>query len=389
MPDEATPAEAPAKAPHGLKTAGIVAALVAAGVIAAGTMVRAHDTDSAQSWSDARAVPTVHLVPVKASSASDALTLPGTMQAWNAAKLYARVGGYVSAWYKDIGAQVGAGTPLGKIDTPELDQQIVSARAALVSAQAHAGLARSTAARWNDLLTDNSVSKQEVDEKNGDLAVRNAAVMAARADLGRLIAQKAFSTVRAPFAGTVTVRSADIGDLVGPGASVQTPMFAVADTGRIRIYVNVPQSYSAAITPGLSATLTVPDYPGRTFAAHVVGSSGAINTQSGTFQVQLIADNRDGALRPGGYAQVSFDVRGQSGTVQIPSSTLLFRAQGTQIATVGAHHHIHLRPITIGRDLGQTVEVTSGLPATQKIVDNPPDSIAEGQLVRVEGGTHG
>lgn len=384
---QAEPLQAPA--PKGLKTAGIVAVVAAIGVVAAGALVRRGDTHEAQSWSDARSVPTVHLIAAEGSSASDALTLPGTMQAWNAAKLYARVGGYVSAWYKDIGAAVGAGTPLGRIDTPELDQQIVSARAALVSAQAHASLARSTAARWNDLLTDNSVSKQEADEKNGDLAVRNAAVQSARADLGRLLAQKAFSTVRAPFAGTVTSRNSDIGDLVGPGASVQQPMFSVADTRKIRIYVNVPQNYSAGMTPGLTATLTTPDYPSRSFSAHVIGNSGAIAQQSGTFQVQLIADNSDGALKPGGYAQVKFDVRGQSSTVQIPSSALIFRAQGTQVATVSADRHIHLRSISVGRDLGQTVEVTSGLSGAQQIVDNPPDSLADGELVRVEDKTHG
>ncbi|MES2020453.1 MAG: efflux RND transporter periplasmic adaptor subunit [Pseudomonadota bacterium] len=375
--------------PKGLKTAGIVALVAAAGVVATGTVLRFHETREAQTWSDARSVPTVHLVAITSSAASDTLALPGTMQAWNMAKLYARVGGYVSGWYKDIGAPVAAGMPLGRIDTPELDQQIIAARAALVSAQAHAGLARSTAARWNDLLTDNSVSKQEADEKNGDLAVRNAAVLSARADLGRLLALKTFATVRAPFAGTVTLRSADIGDLVGPGATSQQPMFVVADTRRIRIYVNVPQSYSATMTPGLPATLSVPDYPGRSFTAHVVGNSGAIAPQSGTFQVQLTADNPDGALRPGGFAQVSFNVRGQTQTVQIPSTTLLFRAQGTQVATVDATHHIHLQRVTLGRDLGPTVEVLSGLSPTQKIVDNPPDSLTDGQLVRVDGGARG
>lgn len=375
--------------PKGLRSAGVVALLLAGGVIVAGMFVRFHDTSEAQTWSDARSIPTVHLVAPKAAAASDALSLSGTMQAWNMAKLYARVPGYVSAWYKDIGASVGAGTPLGRIDTPELDEQITSARAALVSAQAHAQLARSTAARWNDLLTDNSVSKQEADEKNGDLAVRNAAVLSARADLGRLLAQKAFSTVRAPFAGTVTARTADIGDLVGPGATVQQPMFAVADTHQIRVYVSIPQSYSAVITPGLAATLTVPDYPGSRFDARVVGTSQAISPQSGTFQVQLIAANPNNALRPGGFAQVDFDVRGQASTVQIPSTTLLFRAKGTQVATVGPDHHIHLQQVTLGRDLGQTVEVQSGLAPNQKIVDNPPDSLSDGQLVRIDGGANG
>lgn len=377
-----TPAAAPA-APRGLKIAGVVAAIVAVGVVAIGTIDRSGDAHAAQSWSDARSVPTVHLVMVKSSSASDGLTLPGTMEAWNAARLYARVGGYVKDWYKDIGANVPAGTPLGSIETPELDQQIAQARADLASARANAGLAKSTAARWNDLLTDHSVSAQEADEKNGDLAAKNAAVQGAEANLNRLLALQSYATVRAPFAGVVTVRNAEIGDLVGPGATTQQPMFAVADVHRIRLYVSVPQSYSSAMKPGLDATLTVPDYPGRTFDAHVIGTSGAINSQTGTLQVQLVADNPGEVLKPGGYAQVSFAVPGQPGTVTIPSSTLVFRAAGTQIAMVGAGDRIHMQPVTLGRDLGGTVEVTSGLGQNARIVDNPPDSIAQGELVRV------
>jgi len=375
--------------PRGLKAAGIVAAIAALGIVAVGTISRAGATRDAQHWSDARSVPTVHLVAVKPSAASDALTLPGTMQAWNAARLYARVSGYVRGWYRDIGADVAAGTPLGSIDTPDLDQQIVQARADLASARANAGLARSTAARWNDLLASNSVSRQEADEKNGDLAVKNAAVRGAAANLGRLLAMKAYATVRAPFAGVVTARTADIGDLVGPGAATQQPMFSVADVRRIRVYVSVPQAYSAAMTPGLAATLIVPDYPGRTFTAHVIGTSGAINSQTGTLQVQLVAENPGEVLKPGGYAQVRFAVPGQAGTVMIPSSTLVFRAAGTQVATVGPGDRVRMRRVTLGRDLGGTVEVTSGLGAGARIIDNPPDSIAGGELVRVGTGDHG
>lgn len=385
MQNEAV-SHAPA-APRGLKIAGVVAAVVAAGVVVAGVVSRSSEAHEAQHWSDARSVPTVHLVAVKASAASDGLTLPGTMEAWNAARLYARVGGYVKAWYKDIGADVPAGTPLGSIETPELDQQIAQARAALASARANAALARSTAARWNDLLASASVSRQEADEKNGDLAARNADVQGAEANLNRLLAQKAYATVRAPFAGVVTARNADIGDLVGPGASNQQPMFAVADVHRIRLYVNVPQAYSAAMRPGLGATLSVPDYPGRSFDAHVIGTSGAIDSRTGTLQVQLVADNPGEVLKPGGYAQVKFAVPGQAGTVTIPSSTLVFRAAGTQVAMVGPGDRIRLQPVTLGRDLGGTVEVVSGLSSAARIVDNPPDSIAPGELVRVgEGG---
>ncbi len=377
------------RAPKGLRIAGIVAVLIAAAVVILGVIERTRDTQAAASWSNARAVPTVHLVTVGTSANTSGLTLPGTMEAWNAAKLYARVGGYVKAWYRDIGASVVAGTPLGLIDTPELDQQIAQARADLASARANAGLARSTAARWNDLLSTASVSKQEADEKNGDLAVKTAAVQGARAALGRLLAQRDYATVRAPFAGIVTQRNAEIGDLVGPGASVQQPLFAVADVHRIRIYVNVPQAYASAMRPGLMATLTMPDHPGRSYPARVVGTSGSIAQQSGTLQVQLVADNPQDALKPGGYAQVRFAVPDQAGTVTIPSSALIFRAQGTQVALVGPDDHVRMQPVTLGRDLGGTLEVTAGLGAGQRIVDNPPDSLAQGETVRIGTADHG
>jgi RND family efflux transporter MFP subunit len=370
-------------APKGLKIAGIVALFVAGGVVVAGTMSRANETATAQNWSDARAIPTVHLVDVAASSAAAGLSLPGTMQAWNDARLFARVNGYLHAWTKDIGAHVSAGTELGSIDTPELDQQIVQARADLASARANAGLARSTAGRWNDLLSSNSVSKQEADEKNGDLAVKNAAVQSAAANLDRLLAQKTFATVRAPFAGVVTTRTADIGDLVGPGATSQQPLFSVADVRKIRVYVSVPQAYSARMVPGVTAELTVPDYPNRSFPATIVANSGAIDPQSGTFQVQLVVGNPGAVLKPGGYAQIVFDATGQTGMVQIPSSALLFRAQGTEVAMVGRDAHVRMQKVVVGRDLGSAVEVASGLTAQDRVVDNPPDSIAQGELVRI------
>lgn len=385
MPDAAS-----AAAPRGLKTAGIVAALLAAAVVGASVLTRSHDVDAATRVSDAQSIPTVHLIAAKGGAASDTLDLPGTMQAWNAARLYARVSGYVRGWTQDIGATVAAGAPLGTIDTPELDQQIVEARAALASAKAHAGLARSTAARWNDLLTTASVSKQEADEKNGDLAVKIAAVREAQAALGRLEAMKSFAVVRAPFAGVVTARNLDIGDLVGPGSGgSQQPMFAIADTRRIRIYVSVPQADSAAVHPGMSATLAVPAFPGRRFPARVTGASGAVDAQTGAFQIELQADNPGDLLKPGGFAQVSLNVPGQGGGVEVPSSVLLFRAGGSEVATLDANQRVRLRHVQIGLDKGQTVQILAGLHAGERIVDNPPDSLAEGELVRVGGGAHG
>ncbi len=375
--------------PKGLKAAGIVAAVVAACVVAAGAMTRANDHLTAAKWSDARTIPTVHLVSVKPSQSSYGLVLPGTIQAWYAAKLYARVGGYLKGWYRDIGAEVPAGLALAQIDTPELDQQIAQARADVVNVRANAALSKSTAARWNDLLTTNSVSQQEADEKNADLASKNATVLAAKANLDRLLASKVFATVRAPFAGVVTVRNADIGDLVGPGTTTQQPLFAVADVHKVRVYVSVPQAYSASMNDGRPATLSLPDYPGRTFPAHISGNSGAINTQTGTFEVELLADNPGKLLKPGGYAQVRFDVPGEAGTVQIPSSALIFRAQGPQVALIGPGDHVRMQSVTLGRDLGGTVEVTSGLPRDARIVDNPPDALAQGDLVRVGAGARG
>lgn len=376
-------------APKGLKTAGAVAGITAIAIVIAGLALRSNEAVQAGEWTKARSIPTVHLVPVTTSQGSDDLTLPGTMAAWNAARLYARVNGYVRSWSKDIGANVSAGTPLGFVDTPELDQQIVEARATLARAKASASLAASTARRWNDLLTDHSVSQQEADEKNGDMAVKRAAVQGAEAQLDRLLATKSYATIRAPFAGVVTVRNADIGDLVGPGVSGAQPMFAVADVSRIRLYVSVPQSYSASMKPGLSASVTVPDFPGRSFTAHVVGTSHAINPQTGTLQVQLLADNAGAALNPGGYAQVIFAVPGQRGAVTVPSSALVFRAAGMQVATVGSDSRIRLLPVTIGRDQGGTVQIISGLSPDAHIVDNPPDSISTGELVSVDGKRHG
>ena len=380
MSHDTTPAAA---RPRGLVVAGVVALIVAIAVVVFGVAGRSHDVTATQDWSNAQAVPAVHLVAATAGGAGDALTLPGTMQAFTAAKLYARTSGYLKAWDKDIGARVAAGTVLGLIDTPELDQQIIQARADLASARANRSLSATTAARWTKLLDTNSVSRQEADEKSGDLAVKSALVNAAEANLNRLLATKRFATITAPFAGIVTARNADIGDLVGGGGSGSEPLFTVADVRRIRIYVNVPQNSSAALKPGLAATLTLPDYPGRTFPATVVATAGAISGQSGTLLVQLIADNPHGELKPGGYAQVSLGVPDQAAAVEVASSVLIFRGHGAQVATVDAAGRVRLHAIVIGRDLGPRVEVTAGLTAGERVVDTPPDSIADGERVRV------
>ena len=373
--------------PRGLARAGLITTGLVALVLVGGIYVRTRDSHEAQATSDSQARPSVHLMTPTAAGKMDELVLPGTMQAWFTAHIYARVGGYVHAWTRDIGADVGKDAPLATIDTPELDQQIIQARATLDRARAEAALARSTAARWNDLVKSKAVSVQETDEKNADAKTHAAAVEEAVAALGRLLAMKGYATVRAPFAGLVTQRNADIGDLVGPGASNQTPMFAMADERRIRIYVNVPQQYSAAMHTGLTATLKLPDYPDQTFPATLTDQSFAIDQRSGSLQVQLKTDNPGFKLKPGGYAEVHFALPGASQRLIVPSGALVLRDHGSQVATVTADGRVHLIPVIIGRDLGGKVEINSGLTPGTRLIANPPDSISEGEAVRVEA-TH-
>jgi RND family efflux transporter MFP subunit len=371
--------------PRGLARFGVIAAGLAALVLVGGIYVRSRDSHEAQVTSDDTARPSVHLITPTTAGKMNELVLPGTMQAWFTAHIYARVGGYVHAWTRDIGADVGKDAPLATIDTPELDQQIIQARATLERARAEAALARSTATRWNDLVKSKAVSVQETDEKNADAKTHAAAVDEAAAALGRLLAMKGYATVRAPFAGLVTQRNADIGDLVGPGATNQTPMFAMADERRMRIYVNVPQEYSAAMHNGLTATLKLPDYPDQTFPATLTDQSFAIDQRTGSLQVQLKTDNPGFKLKPGGYAEVHFALPGAGDRLIVPSGALVLRDHGSQVATVTGNGRVHLIPVIIGRDLGGKVEINSGITAGTRLIANPPDSISEGEVVRVEG----
>lgn len=375
--------------PQGLARVGLVAVLLAVLVIAGGVYVRWQEGHEAQAVSEHQARATVRLITPTTSGTANELVLPGTMQAWFTAHIFARVGGYVRVWYKDIGADVGQNAALAVIDTPELDQQIIQARATLDRVRAEAGLARSTAARWNDLLKSKAVSIQETDEKNAEAKTHGAAVEEASAALGRLLAMKSYATIRAPFAGLVTQRNADIGDLVGPGATNQTPMFTMADERRIRVYVNVPQQYSAAMHAGLTATLKLPDYPGQTFAATLTDQSFAIDQRSGALQVQLKTDNPGFKLKPGGYAEVHFALPGAGERLIVPSGALVMRDHGSQVATVTTQGRVHLIPIVIGRDLGGKVEINSGIAPGTRIVANPPDSISEGEAVEIASGPAG
>jgi RND family efflux transporter MFP subunit len=323
------------------------------------------------------------VVTPQGTDAGDALVLPGNVQAFNSAPLYARTNGYVSKWFVDIGSPVKAGQLMATIDAPEVDQQLAAARADLQTAKANESLASTTATRWTTLLQKDAVSKQESDEKTGDFAAKRAVTNAAAANVSRLVATQGFSRIIAPFAGVVTSRSTQIGQLVTAGSAAAQPLFTVSDVSRMRIYVRVPQSYSAEVHPGLHAALTLPEYPDRTFDAVLTRTADAVDQQSGTVLVELQAANGDGALKPGAYAQVKFPISGTSGSVTIPASAVLYRSDGTLVATVGPGNKVVMHPIKIGRDSGDKLEVTAGLSKSDKLIDSPPDSISNGDPVKI------
>ncbi|HSZ51162.1 MAG TPA: efflux RND transporter periplasmic adaptor subunit [Caulobacteraceae bacterium] len=373
------------RAPRRLRTVGIAALAVAGGLVAWGLMTRVHANQQVATWTQQAMVPDVKVFDLANMSTGGDLVLPATIQAFYDAPIHARVPGYLKKWYADIGTRVKAGQVLADIDTPDLDQQLAQAQADLATAQANEQLSDVTAKRWNSLLTRNAVSRQETDEKNGDLAAKRSLVNAAQANVERLKALESFKHIVAPFAGVVTTRSTDIGALIVVGGVTDVPLFSVADESQLRIYVNVPQSYTAQIRPGMMASFTVPEHPGEVFHAPLKASADAVNTQSGTLLLQLQIDNSDGKLKPGDYAQVQFDLPAQAGVLQVPATALTFRNTGMAVAVVGPHDRAIIKPVQVGRDFGATVQVNSGLSPTDKIIDNPPDSLETGDLVRVTG----
>jgi len=381
------PTELVALSPKGvrrLKIAGIVGAGIAAVIVVSGLVTRLQAGRDVSKWTAAQAIQTVSVVQPEYSSSAKSLTLPGTLDAFYDAPIYARVPGYLQIWYKDIGAKVRKGDVLGIIDTPELDQQIEQAKAQLVNAQAAEQLAKSTADRWTSLLKLDAVSKQEEEDKTADLAVKQADVTAAQANLERLQALKGFARITAPFDGVVTSRSVDIGALINAGAgSDGTPLFTVQDVHQMRVYVDVPQNYSAEIRPGLTASLTVPEYPGRVFSATLDSTSRAINGKSNALLVELLANNTDGALKPGEYARVTLHPPSEGGRLEVPASALVFRQQGLQVATVLSDNRVLMKPVTIAVDLGTKVEIDTGLNPADRVIDNPPDSVSTGDVVRI------
>jgi len=331
------------------------------------------------------AIPTVAVIHPAKESAEEDLVLPGTMQAYVESPIYARTNGYLKAWYHDIGSRVRQGDLLADIDTPEVDQQLSQARADLNTAQANANLSKITAARFQELIKTDGVSKQEVDNAVGDLEAKIATVKSSEANVRRLEDLESFKHIYAPFSGVITRRSVDIGTLINAGnGGTSQQLFFLAQTDPIRVYVSVPETYAPSIRAGLGAYLELTQFPGQRFEGKVVRTAEAIDTGTRTLLTEVDVPNHNAALLPGGYAQVHLQVKVTGDRLAVPVNALLFRSEGLRAVVVDANHRTHLKPLTIGRDYGTTLEVLQGLEAHDLIVLNPADSLEEGQEVRVK-----
>lgn len=365
--------------PRSLRVAGIVAGAVLLGIVAIGLTTRARSNSELRAWTTENSVPAVALIDPSPAGSLATLQLPGRLEAYSEAPIYARADGYLKRWHADIGTPVRAGQVLAEIETPDLDQALAQARADLTKAQADAELANSTAQRWRSMKGTGAVSQQAVNEKVGDAASKNAAVTSAHANLERLVATQGFKRVVAPFAGIVTARNTDVGALITSGTG--NALFTVSDTSKLRVYVQVPQVYMPAIQIGQGARLSVPEYPGRSFDARIERTARAISARSGGSLVQMVVDNGGGQLLPGGYADVSIGLASTSAGASIPASALIFNADGLHVAVLGAGDKAIMKPVSIVRDLGKTIEV-SGLAAGDRVIDSPPESLVAGDQVR-------
>lgn len=366
-----------------LRRGGIIAAICAIAIVAWGLTARANSSKNLQQWTREQAVTSVAIITPAKNAASRTLELPGRFEAIASAPIYARVPGYLKSWQADIGTQVKAGQVLGEIETPDLDQQLLQARADMESAKANLNLSESTLKRMQSLLDSKVISRQEFDNRAGDFAAKQGQYQSAKANLERLQVTKSFARITAPFNGIVTERNTDIGALINVGSSAGPALFTISDASKLRLYVNVPQSYSASIKMGDAAQITVPERQGKTYQATIAAASGTVAAGTSTTRVQLALDNKAGELLPGSYAQVNFALNGASEALSIPASALIFNAAGLYVATVGADNKVALKTVSIARDLGKELEI-NGLQAEDKVIDNPPDGIGNGETVQVK-----
>jgi RND family efflux transporter MFP subunit len=357
--------------------------LLAFSVVAYGMGSRAAQISRLRQLTDAQAVPTVAIVAPTPVESQPGLDLPGRLEAYIRAPIYARVPGYLRSWKHDIGGKVKAGDVLAEIDTPDLDQQLKQARADLSVAEANAKLAQISAERWQSLASTDAVAQQDVDQRTFTWNANLAQVKAAQANVDRLVAEEGFKRLIAPFDGIVTARETDIGALINVGATGGAELFVVSETSKLRVYLNVPQNDVPSVPPGTKATIIVPEHPGMTYEGAVEASAQSVNANTGTTLMQIIVDNGKGELMPGDYASIHLQSAAAAHVLGVPSSALIFDAKGLSVATVGLDNHVRLKPVAIERDLGNVVEVAAGVGAGDRVIENPPDGIAEGAEVRL------
>jgi RND family efflux transporter MFP subunit len=385
-------APGPNAPPHGAGQTGskhgaliaVVALLIVAAIVIAGVVPRLKAKAALVAATRENASPSVNVIHPRMGAPQNEIVLPGNIQAFNDSPIYARTDGYLKKWYVDIGSHVKAGQLLAEIETPEVDQQLDQARADLNTAQANLQLSQITAERYQGLAQSDSVSKQDVDNATSDFAARKAMVASAQSNVRRLEELQSFEKIYAPFDGVITARNTDIGHLINSGAgSPATELFHIAAVQKLRVYVNVPQEYSASARPGLKADLTLQEFPGKRFPGTLMRTADAIDQASRTLLVEVDVNNRTGELLPGAYAEVHLNVPSGAPTYILPVSALIFRSAGLQVGTVQNGDKAALVSITPGRDMGNEIEVVSGLNAGDAVIVNPPDSLISGETVRV------
>jgi RND family efflux transporter MFP subunit len=377
-----------------LRLVGGAIVLFAIAVAAYGLGTRSSQNSTLHNLTEAQALPVVAVVTPTQAENQEGLDLPGRLEAYIRAPIYARVPGYLKSWKYDIGSKVKAGDVLAEIDTPDLDQQLMQARAGLRVAEANAKLAQITAERWQSLANTDAVAKQDVDTRTFTWNANVAQVKAAQASVDQLVAEEGFKRLVAPFDGIVTARETDIGALInvgssGGGISVGSAggaeLFVVSATSKLRVYVSVPQNYVPSVPPGTKATITVPEHPGKTYSGTVEASAQAVIPTTGTTLMELVVDNSAGEMMPGDYASIHLQIPAAANVLSVPSSALIFNAKGLSIATVDSHDRVLIKPVSIERDLGSVIELASGVFPTDRVIENPPDGVGNGDEVRLSG----
>jgi RND family efflux transporter MFP subunit len=384
MPPDSSPST-PAVSRRGLTIAGVSVLIIAVVVVIFGITTRKVADAKLQEWTEKQAVPVVATAPPDTRGKKTTFSLPGRLEAYIQAQMYARVTGYVKKWDADIGAPVKTGQLLAEIDAPDLDQQIMQAEANLASAKANAVLSDATLKRGQSLITTFAISQQDLEQRAADASNKQGLVRAAQANLDRLRVLEQYKRVVAPFDGLVTARATDIGALINAGAGGGPALFVVSDISKLRVYVNVPQNYVPSIPVGTKAQIAVPEYPGRTFPATVEASARSVDAASNTVRMQLVVDNSRSELMTGDFTNVTFELPHPEVAMNVPASALIFNESGLHVATVSNDNRIVLREVTISRDLGNEVEIGSGIAADDRVVINPPDGIASRDKVRIAG----